>query len=547
MLALEIRFTAGRYHATPWDQHVNEGGVEWPPSPWRVLRALVATWYLKAQDDVSAETLACVVEALAAELPEYCLPRVQAAHTRHYMPLFQGKTTKVFDAFLCFGTPDELAEPGIRPDVLHIRWPTVELGSLELAGLSVLVERLAYLGRSESWVSARVVEWPESLVANSLPFDEASEPGPAKELVELPAPMVPQHLTSWCAAASADAFERKLSEKRAKAEKSGKDSAKVKLSAREREVLRAPFPEGILDALSVDTAVLRRVGWSRPPGSRWVRYVRPRSEPPRPASRPSGQRPTVARFAVASAVRPSFTQTVLLTEKLRSSLVKYSDGAPVFVGKTGNQPMVGHQHAFLLPEANGADRSVTHITVHAPMGFDAHARAALERVRKVWGHGGHDVQLVLAGVGGPGDFGPVDAAALDLSAGHCPLFAESRVWVSRTPFVSTRHPKRHRDGRPKLNSADLHVGSPEHDLRRLLHGAGLIPETIEPVQATRLGAKDLRWLEFRLDRRTGGGRRGQAVGHGFRLHFAEPVKGPIALGYGAHFGLGLFVPEVAYR
>ena len=28
----------------------------------------------------------------------------------------------------------------------------------------------------------------------------------------------------------------------------------------------------------------------------------------------------------------------------------------------------------------------------------------------------------------------------------------------------------------------------------------------------------------------------------FRLTFVKPVRGPLALGYGAHFGLGLFVP-----
>lgn len=28
-----------------------------------------------------------------------------------------------------------------------------------------------------------------------------------------------------------------------------------------------------------------------------------------------------------------------------------------------------------------------------------------------------------------------------------------------------------------------------------------------------------------------------------RLHFAEPVSGPLALGHLSHFGLGLFVPE----
>ena len=39
-----VKFPLGRYHATPWDASVNEGRVEWPPSPWRILRALVSTF-----------------------------------------------------------------------------------------------------------------------------------------------------------------------------------------------------------------------------------------------------------------------------------------------------------------------------------------------------------------------------------------------------------------------------------------------------------------------------------------------------------------------
>ena len=41
---IKLTFPAGRYHATPWGRHVNEGVPEWPPSPWRLLRALVAVW-----------------------------------------------------------------------------------------------------------------------------------------------------------------------------------------------------------------------------------------------------------------------------------------------------------------------------------------------------------------------------------------------------------------------------------------------------------------------------------------------------------------------
>jgi CRISPR-associated protein Csb2 len=45
MPTLLLRFPSRRYHGTPWGHHVNEGQIEWPPSPWRLLRALLATGY----------------------------------------------------------------------------------------------------------------------------------------------------------------------------------------------------------------------------------------------------------------------------------------------------------------------------------------------------------------------------------------------------------------------------------------------------------------------------------------------------------------------
>ena len=52
---LAFRFPLGRYHANPWDRAVNEGASEWPPSPWRILRALVATWHTRWPDLPAAE------------------------------------------------------------------------------------------------------------------------------------------------------------------------------------------------------------------------------------------------------------------------------------------------------------------------------------------------------------------------------------------------------------------------------------------------------------------------------------------------------------
>lgn len=41
-LSISIRFLTGRAHLHPWQAHHSEGRVEWPPSSWRLLRALVA-------------------------------------------------------------------------------------------------------------------------------------------------------------------------------------------------------------------------------------------------------------------------------------------------------------------------------------------------------------------------------------------------------------------------------------------------------------------------------------------------------------------------
>ena len=80
MLALSFTFPAGRNHATPWDRHVNEGAVAWPPEPWRILRSLIATWHHKVKyaGRHSECTLLALIESLAQELPEYGLP---AHHT----------------------------------------------------------------------------------------------------------------------------------------------------------------------------------------------------------------------------------------------------------------------------------------------------------------------------------------------------------------------------------------------------------------------------------------------------------------------------------
>jgi CRISPR-associated protein Csb2 len=513
MLVLELHFPAGRYHATPWGRHVNEGALDWPPAPWRILRALVATWHCKAKAEVPEPVLRSLIDTLAARPPVFELPPASPSHTRHYMPIVEGKsqkTTKVFDTFAHLDGP------------LRIAWDAT-LTDEQQRALDLLCARLGYFGRAESLVEAQVVTGAADFQPNARPLP-ADQPVPAGfELVRLLCPLSAPDYAAW-KAAQADAP--------LPAAAKGKRKKLVQASS------AAALPADLFEALHADTADLQAAGWTNPPGSRLVDYIRPVrcfDPAPGPPPRPSGPLPTVARFAVSSAVLPRIIRAVSVAERIHQALLaRFPDGSPpaVLAGRdAAGQPLAGHQHLFILCEPNGPRDAITHVTLYARQGFNAEARRAIVSLQKVWGHGGHDIQLVLLGFGDETTFA------------DCTLFAPATIWRSLTPFVPTRYPKTHRDGRPKLDADGWWIGSPEHDLRRLIAEAGLpLPTKIERLTTIPIGPRRLRAVQFQTQRYHGQGRRARTAAVAFQLTFAEAVAGPLAFGYAAHFGLGLFVP-----
>jgi len=264
-----------------------------------------------------------------------------------------------------------------------------------------------------------------------------------------------------------------------------------------------------------------------------------------PRGRASAGGPTVARFLLFGGRPPRLTDAITLTERVHAALVELSDGSPTFTGcDEAGRPLAGHNHAYILPESvqalgRGMAGEVTHVTLFAPAGFGSREIGALEALREVGGSG-LEVQLTLSGLGLPDNFGGTNAAR-----GESPLLAESRIWTSRTPFVPTRHPKATRAGAPKLDpTSGIQIGSPEHELRRLLGLAGFPePEAVEPVSFTEIAGERADWSSFRRARTCGDGRRAGSAGYGFRIQFPAPVRGPVAVGYGAHFGMGGFEAE----
>ncbi|MEX1027463.1 MAG: type I-U CRISPR-associated protein Csb2 [Candidatus Paceibacterota bacterium] len=543
MIAIQLRFPTGKYHATPWGRQVNEGAVEWPPSPWRLLRALLAVWHHKFSD-VPEEEMRELIEALLSP-PAYHLPPTSQGHTRHYMPAANDAKTKIFDTFVAVSP----ANPVV------VCWPDIQLRDSQASLLSRLLNAMSYFGRAESWVAARLcTDYDGSLDVRPLDGTNVEQ---SQELIRLLSPVSPIDYQPWRKNMLTEIKERKLEEKRHNAARKGKPPENVKLSPKEIKALEAALPADVFDALHAQTNDLRKAGWNRPPASRWVEYVGERTTLPMtsPARIAKAARPTVARYAIAGSVRPRLTEALWIGERARQYVMgcskKQNGGqcSAIFSGKGSNgrprrDDHAAHAHAHYLCESSGLNSRgrITHLTVFVPSGIGDADEAALARFTRVWGHDGHDLQVVLLGIGQPQDFG-----GLDDKRGQSPLLGAGRVWTSRTPFVPTDH-LRIRNG--ERHDADRFAQAVERELGRVVrrelsrrpwleqHAASV---TIERIPHTDLGGTSTSWLKFRRERKHGHGRQSTTQGYGFKLIFAEAVQGPIALGYGCHFGLGQFV------
>lgn len=500
MLALSFTFPGGRYHATPWGRHVNEADLEWPPSPWRIVRALIAVWHRKLdherRDVVLLERL---LGKLSVQAPHYQVPDAVHAHTRHYMPGKGDKKTLIFDAF---------ARLDASAAVMAV-WHGLELDSEETALLDELLAGLGFLGRAESWADAvRLPEW--SGECNCMPGDDAVDTttGEMKERLSLYMPIPP---------ADYSLFQSAQKEGMAK---------RSDLKPRERKMIEATLPDSWLHAVSLDTSDLRAAGWSAPPAARRVAYVRPAGLL-RPVAqvhtRPRQQSPiTTLRFAMYGKPLPRIEDAVRVGEWLRRAAMSViedecgSDAIPEAISGHGLAADNRHQHAFWLSEFDDKGR-ITHLLMHIPAQVEGAARKALESLNKLWNRDGQKWQLVLERSGSVLDF-PKSL-----------LCASSCEFVSVTPYLMPWYAKKNFSAADQIRRECEHRGL-----------TGLV--SVEPVSTVPVGGRQLRPIDFHRFRNKRGLTQPDTHGSFWKLTFAEPLLGPLALGFGCHFGLGMFNP-----
>ncbi len=526
MLRIQFQFPGGRYHATPWGNHVNEGLVEWPPSPWRLCRALIATAFSKASlpDPVPADhPMRRLIAALAEQSPAYFLPAASGTHSRHYMPLGvldkgREKTTLVLDT--C----------AVLEDSLLVNWP-VELDGECRTLLAELLEKMSYLGRAESWVEAQLhpeeTPWPEM----NCRLDDGSALGRGWEQVPLLAPQREANCASWFEEQSAEAL------KDLPLPESGKRPAAKLLKDRAKAI--EAFPADLFTCLTRDTAWLQSHGWSQPPGSRKILYRRRSNclETARPAVKARGQCLSSVEAMVLSLssehkrdVLPLFSRCLPQAELLHRALISRAGNGsrfkcPGILGKDqeGNR-LEGHGHLHLLPLSLDFPGRLDHFLLWAKDGLNAQAQHAIESVTQL-STKGQDAPLFVRVVG-KGSLAEV-TALVDLRR---PVLAPSRFWISQTPFVPPRFLKK--NGSNSLEGQIL---------------AELASRGLPPAQITLVDKEDCaqrKFHQFVRRRRDETKAPPQDLGFGLQLEFQQPISGPISLGYGSHFGLGLFQSEL---
>lgn len=535
MQTLLLEFPARRYHATPWGHHVNEGLIEWPPSPWRLLRALLAAGYTTDiwNGDGPPALARSLIEKLASILPRYRIPRAIGTHSRHYMPLARFKsgreeTTLVFDTWA-----------QVDSGLLAITWD-VSLTEEESTLLADLAERLSYLGRSESWITARLVRDNENLPDGLECYPCDTPPSPGWEQVPLMAAMNRDEYAKWreksiesvlATIPAVDPNEKKLTREK-------------RNNRKERKVALVPYPQDLIACLQAETSWLREQGWSQPPGSRRVFYWRPagalETSPPR-SHCPEKQASTVQAMLLSQSTMsgnnhalPSVIRTLPQAELLHRALVKSAAGettfSPVLIGRDEyRRPLRGrHEHAHVMPLDLDGDGHIDHLLVWAPMGLDFAAQRAVRSTRRTFAKGWPEpLRLALSMSGSieelrlaQGRYGNGLRSVLAASDG-------CTDWISITPFVPPRFVKA--KGRNTL----------EGQILAELASRGLPEPSDVRLANIRDNPALIRQRHFIRTRRYGPA---PPIDCGFQIEltFAEPVHGPLCLGYASHFGLGMF-------
>jgi hypothetical protein len=295
-----------------------------------------------------------------------------------------------------------------RPLLFH--WSELDdLDEQKQQDLRLLLDRMTYFGRAESWCRAEAHMTTPDLV------EGITTEGPGR--------------THWQCVCLEDhskpegreyrdfTLEPRLAVvKDVKAETVRLLPRTKAINGKSRNMADAELLTTILESESGGTLLLRcllresgqdlRDGLERPIGTRWVHYAVPRriydlpSRKPRPQSRKQ-ERINLVRYALNTAtvgrpVLPAVTDTLLLADRFRSAVMALcSEPSPNLSGhEASGMPCDGNAHAHWWPFDEDNDGFIDHVMVWAPGGFQFEDVNALRRLTRLGQRGGRPDLLV---------------------------------------------------------------------------------------------------------------------------------------------------------
>lgn len=500
-IVLRQVFPLGRFHATPWRVNpFDDPHGEWPPSPWRFARAVVARWYQWAREspeDRPDGELEALVRALSTSRYAFYLPATasRGSPVRQYFPTEFGwdpaekkkagmrayKKSLAQDNYWCTGSD----EHGAVWWFLDGNDWSEDLASV----LDRCLQRMLYFGRAETLTRIERVE--------------NGHPEPNCRLSEQPFP----------------------------------DGVRVLVPAEDAT------REDVERVTDDDQSVKRSI----PPGAAQRYASRPRRpavhEKPRPKAPRAGRH--LVQLALGWNAAPEVRALARLTSRFRGTVLRElveiaSHGAcatwsraprrvrervALMSGKDAEgRPLRGHRHAEFFAWCE--DDVATRLLVwRESRPFDEDEEAAILAAA--------GRELSWAAPGDDADAWKVRLVPLDRAVPPPPGFDGRawRVWESVTPYVPPRHHLR--GGKPRERES---IGD---QVRRELSLRGF-----GGADDVRVEVREPSWVAVHLPRREPRRRSflGDRRGYRLRLEFPEPVKGPLRLGHSSSFGVGLFRP-----
>ncbi|GAB6167476.1 hypothetical protein JCM19992_34760 [Thermostilla marina] len=522
-LAISIRFLTGRAHLHSWQTHHSEGRVEWPPSQWRLLRALVAVagrgltslpypdfivdpgkkprstkknptpvwpapdyvalpdnWAGECNDEIPLSRLATLLHALSAT-PTIWLPKTAGGHTRQYFPIHKSggvmnTGSTVFDTFAA-----------VRKDQpLLFDWRDIDLSDQQLADLRLLLSRMTYYGRAESWCRAEAhtcslkditAQGMSPIVPNTTHWECRCIEG---ENGKPPGHEYHDYLLERRLAPLADLTKEAI-ELLSRTKKPNGNKCKASQAKRLKEVLEKEAEQSpgklLLRCLLRESGQDIKDGLERPIGTRWVHYAVPHAvyDVPRPRPRPRSRAKedvNLVRYAlntatIGRAVLPAVTDTLLVADKFRSAVMALSrrPSSRLSGHQPNGSPCTNHQHAYWWPMDEDNDGFIDHVMVWARCGFEQSDIDALRRLTRLRQRGGRpDLLVTPTYVGKAEDYPPWQSTDSE----NGPM-----VLVSATPYFCPVHLSHGRKSSGRMRSL-------KHEVVRSLQIQGLI-EAAEDV------------------------------------------------------------------